>query len=118
MTPIGEKEIRALLLAQLTENELDHAILYLASALVPQGPLAISPVSINLPWPAYLAFVDREPSANWGHSARFILLNPETSETRTIESRFPPFRGNETLHWRTIYKAASAPDWAVVAPKD
>jgi hypothetical protein len=116
--PLEEEQIRALFLAQLSQNELDRAVLYLSSALVAQGPLTISPLPIQVPWPAYLAFVDREPSANWGHSARFILLNPETREIFSIESRFPPFRGNETLRWRTIYKAASAPDWAVVAPND
>jgi hypothetical protein len=116
--PPGENQPRPLFLAQLTKDELEHAILYESSVRVPAGRLKIAPMEITVPWEARLAFVDREPGANWGHSSRYILLNAETGETLTVESRFPPFQGNAMLQWRTIYKAATAPDWAVAAPKE
>lgn len=114
---LSEDELRANLLAQLSDDEHARAILYAASVPIPRGRLKLAMNEIDVPWEARLAFVDREPGANWGHSSRYILLNLETGETSSVESRFPPFQRNANLQWRTIYKAPSAPDWAVALPE-
>jgi len=115
---LSEDQVRTILLSQLSEEERSGAILYASSVSIPPGKLTLAMNEIEVPWEARLGFVDRQPSANWGHSSRYILLNIETGETLSIESRFPPFQRNASLHWRTIYKAPSAPDWAVAATKD
>jgi hypothetical protein len=109
-------ETRAALIAQLSLDERQHAILYQASPHIPPGPLEIGRQNIVAPWPACLAFVDREPTANWGHSCRYVLLNTDTSEILSFEVRFPPFQGNDRLTWRTIYQSPTAPAWAVKVP--
>jgi hypothetical protein len=113
----AKNHLRDLFLAQLSTDEVEHAIVYESSMPVPAGPLRIPPNEVVVPWEARLAFIDRQPGANWGHSSRYIFLNPETGEILTIESRFPPFQGNAMQQWRTIYKASTAPEWAVAAPR-
>lgn len=113
----GKNQLRVLILALLSKDELENAVVYESSTPVPSGRLKIPPNELEVPWDAQLAFVDRKPGANWGHSSRYILLNPETGEILSAESRFPPFQGNAMAGWRTIYKGATAPDWAVAVPK-
>ena len=86
-------------------------------------PLA-SGVSLEFPqrtlrasWDALLAFVDREPLANWGHSSRYILMNRDTGEVESIEARLPPFRRDDPLRWRILYQASGVPDTALALPK-
>jgi hypothetical protein len=115
---LNEEEIRTKLLAQLTGEERSKAILYASSMTIPSGKLKLALNEIDVPWEARLGFVDREPSANWGHSSRYILLNIKNGEVLSVESRFSPFQRNASLGWRTIYKAPSAPDWAVAATEE
>ena len=109
-------ETRAALIAHLSPDERQHAVLYQASPHIPPGTLELGPQKIVAPWPACLAFIDREPTANWGHSCRYVLLNITTGESLSFEARFPPFQRNDTLTWRTIYQSPTAPDWAVKVP--
>jgi hypothetical protein len=62
---------------------------------------------------SYLGFIDREPSANWGHPARYVIVNLEDGEIHSLEARLPPFRSGEGLHWHVAYQGPSAPDTAV-----
>ncbi|MGA2904445.1 MAG: hypothetical protein ABSD98_11475 [Candidatus Korobacteraceae bacterium] len=116
--PLSADQLRSALLAQLSREELAQAIVYQTVETVPQGKLRIGMNEIPVPWEAWLAFVDREPGANWGHSSRYILINSETGEFFAVEARFPPFQRNAALLWRTIYRAPTAPDWAVAAPQE
>lgn len=110
-------EIRDALIAHLTTDERRQAVLYQASPSIPAGPLEIGRQNMVAPWPACLAFVNREPAANWGHSCRYVVLNTDTGEILSVEARFPPFQGNDRLTWRTIYQSPTAPDWAVKVPR-
>lgn len=116
--PLTNDQLRSLLLAQLSPAERDHSIVYKSSLHIPKGKLQVGMNEIAVPWEAFLAFVDREPAANWGHSSRYILVGATTGELLSVESRFPPFQRNASLLWRTIYQAPTAPDWAVAAPKE
>ena len=64
-----------------------------------------------------MAFIDREPTANWGHSCRNILVNLKSGETLSIEARFPPFQRGENDHWRIVFRASGVPDTALLAPE-
>jgi len=109
-------EIREALIAQLSPDERQHAVLYQASPDIPPGTLELGPQKIDAPWPACLGFIDREPAANWGHSCRYVLLSIDSGEAMSFEARFPPFQRNDNLAWRTIYQSPTAPDWAVKVP--
>src|SRR5262245_40748401 len=105
----------AAILAQLTIEEKSGAVVYVATESISAGTkLRFPKLSIEAKSPAFLAFVDRDPMANWSHSARYILLHPDSREVESYDATLPPFTSNPSLRWRVAYKADSVPD-AVVA---
>jgi hypothetical protein len=86
---------------------------------VPSGTkLQFPRVTIEVPWEALLAFVDRDPRANWGHSCRYLLVNRATGEVHSTEARFPPFRREDLRRWRVVFQAPGVPDSALAVPKE
>ena len=115
---ISHAQLLQILLALLTPNERAHAIAYLAEQVVVAGTVienAREPVAA--PWDAVLAFVDQDPSANWSHACRYILINPQTGETQSVEGRFPMFSMANPGPWRLAYKAPALPDSLVLVPQ-
>lgn len=99
------------ILRELTTQEKDAAVVYVASDPIPAGTtLELPKTRIKAERDTFLAFVDRDPAANWSHSARYLLLNVENDEVQSVEATLPPFSSNKTLRWRVAYKAASVPD--------
>ncbi|MDE3088366.1 MAG: hypothetical protein KGJ80_03125, partial [Chloroflexota bacterium] len=104
-----------LLLAQLTADEKSRSVVYVAAQLIAGGTqLSFPRTRIDVPWDALLAFIDREPTANWSHACRYLLLNRETGEARSIDAQLPPFRPDQIGYWRVAYKAPSVPDAVVM----
>jgi hypothetical protein len=102
----------------LTPQERADGVAYAMEAPVAAGThLQFPGVVIEAPAGSRLAFVDRQPTANWGHSARYVLVSVEGGEVRSFEARLPPFQSGGDLQWRVIYKAQSAPDAAVALPQ-
>jgi hypothetical protein len=64
-----------------------------------------------------LAFVDREPLANWGHPCRFVLIDGDTGEITTLEARFPPFGSILVGKWEVVSRAPSVPISAIAIAK-
>src|SRR5262245_9048604 len=84
--PLNENQLAAILKSQLTQIELNHAVVYVASAFIPAGATLNFPgATIRVPREALLAFIDREPLANWGHSSRYVLLDRDTGEVISLE---------------------------------
>lgn len=103
---------------QLTDDERAHGVAYAADTPVGAGVrLEFPGAVIDVPAEAYVAFIDREPMANWGHSARYVIVNRADGGVRSVEARLPPFRPDGGLHWRLVYKAPSVSDAAVAAPR-
>jgi hypothetical protein len=101
----------------LTPQELGHGVVYLAEDPVEAGASLTFPgVSFEAPWDALLAFVDRQPLANWAHSCRYVLVNPDSGSLRSIEARFPPFGPEASIRWRVVYQARSVPDAVIGGP--
>jgi hypothetical protein len=99
---------------ELTEDELANAVAYVAAQPVPaDARFEVPLLAIDAPWEAYIAFVDRQPLANWAHSARYILLNPITGESRSFEARFPPFGPEARERWLLLHRATSVPDGVI-----
>jgi len=114
--PISLDEAVSIFLANLTPGEINQSVAYVATQVVTGKSLKFPRISIIVPWHGFIAFVDRDPLANWSHSCRYILLNNETAEIRSFEAKFPPFH-NDQMRWRVIFKAPSIPA-EVVAIKD
>lgn len=104
----------AAIVAQLSVEEKNSAVVYVATESIAGTKLQFPKLSIEAKSPAFLAFVDRDPMANWSHSARYLLFHPDTREIETFEASLPPFTSNPSLRWRVAYKADSVPD-AVLA---
>lgn len=112
--PLSFEKIASILKEHLTAEELNRGVAYAAETPIPSGvKLRFPRISIDVPWQAYLAFVDREPLANWGHPCRYVLISRENGELRAFEARFPPFTTGKDLHWRAVYKARGLPDTAL-----
>lgn len=103
------------LVAQLDEAERAGAVAYYAEAPLSGGaPLGVPRLQVRAPFDALLGFVDREPTANWSHSCRYLLIDRETGkEVVSIEAQLPPFMPGATGQWRVAYKAPAVPDAAV-----
>jgi hypothetical protein len=103
---------------QLTVEERANAVAYAAEQPVTAGTrLEFPGVVIDVPTEAYVAFIDRQPTANWGHPARYLLVNRQSGDVRSVDARFPPFRQGGELHWHVVYQAPSVPDAAVAFPQ-
>lgn len=113
--PLSFDDFVEILIADLTENERRACVAYAAEAQLPAGSrLQFPGTRIEATTDSYLGFIDREPEANWGHSARYVIVNAEEGETRSLEVRHPPFGSGASLRWRVAYRAPSVPD-ALVA---
>jgi hypothetical protein len=113
-----QDKLAATVHALLTPAERANAVVYAMREKVPSGSkLQFPRLTIEPPWPAFIAFVDREPRANWGHSSRYLLINAETSDARSVEARFPPFQEATFRQWRVLYQAPGVPDSVLAIPK-
>jgi hypothetical protein len=107
MIPLSDNFI-PLVKAQLTDVELANSVVYALETSIPvDKQLQFPGITIDAPQEANLIFVDREPMANWGHSCRYILIDSKSREMNSFESRLPPFRQDDKLRWKVVYKASS-----------
>lgn len=112
--PFAKNVVRVI--EELTPAERESAIAYFAAKPVEEGArLAMPGVEIVAKARSLLVFVDQDPTANWTHPARYILLAcDEAGQAVSIPARLPPFGQTGALDWQLAYRAAAVPDWAVV----
>jgi hypothetical protein len=106
--------------AYFTPDELDNAVAYAAVTEIPFAAgtqLQFPGTMVEVHAESWLAFIDRVPMANWGHPARYLLVERESRKSFSFETRFPPFQPHGEFRWRVIYKAPSVPDAAVAIPQ-
>jgi hypothetical protein len=60
-----------------------------------------------------VAFVDLEPGVNWGHRARYLLIDRDSQDVRALDAQFPPFLRGMPPGLRVAYRAPAVPDWAI-----
>jgi hypothetical protein len=114
--------LREAVLARCTAEEIRSCVVYVTSDPFSSGTTLRFPgLTLELPWDGFLAFVDLDPMANWGHACRYVLINPNTGEAKSIAAQFPPFgpeRNSEPkYHWRLLYQAPGVPDAVLAVPK-
>jgi hypothetical protein len=106
-----DDELIAILVAQLDEREREAGVAYRALEPVSAGEdLELPRLELAAPWSALLAFVDREPMANWSHRCRYVLIAHETGEVVSVEAQLPPFGAGTGRRWVVAHKGASVPD--------
>jgi hypothetical protein len=111
-------DFTSVLKSQLTPGERAACLAYAVDHPLAKGQrLDLPGLALEVPWEAFLAFVDRDPLANWGHPARYLLVSRGNDEPRSFETRLPPFGGGSALSWRMVYQAPSVPDAAVAIPR-
>ncbi len=100
-----------LLISQMTEKEVNEGIAYAAEKLLPAGSKTqLSKIDVEVSADSYIGFIDREPQANWGHSARYVIVNQKSGKISSLETRLPPFRSGSDISWRLVYKAPAVPE--------
>jgi hypothetical protein len=115
--PISFEHIKPALPSLLTEDERTNGVVYAVANPVKAGTrLALPGLTLTIDRDTFLAFVDRQPLANWGHPARYILIEGDTGDTRSEETRLPPFQAGSSLVWQLVYKAPTVPDNVIHCP--
>lgn len=110
-------EVAQKALALLTPEERRNGVLYLdEQELAPGSALTVDGREIPIRRRTGVAFVDREPQANWGHASRYILIDLDTGETQSIETQFPPFLRSTPPTLKVIHKGETVPDWTLARP--
>lgn len=116
--PLSDKQLKSILEAQLTEAEREQSVVYvLAMPLKAGAKIDFPQFQTEVPSGAILAFVDRAPTANWGHSARYILIDQQSGGVQSFEARFPPFQRGGPRMWGVFYQAKGVPDKFLAVPK-
>jgi hypothetical protein len=106
------------LLEHLTNAERQGAVVYRRAELARGGTtLSYPQQTLNVPSDALVAFIDQQPTANWGHVCRYVLVELSTGRTSSWEARFPPFDRKSFSEWQVAYRAPSVPEWAVAGPQ-
>ena len=101
----------------LTAEERRAGVLYLDERTLPaDAVIEADKAQVPLRHPSALAFVDREPGVNWGHSCRYLLISLESDEIQSIEAQFPPFLRGVPGTLRVVWKGEAVPEWAVARP--
>jgi len=116
------ESLREAVVDRCTADEIHSCVAYVTSVPFSSGTTLRFPgTTLEFPWDGFLAFVDLDPMANWGHACRYVLINPNTGEAKSIAAQFPPFgpeRNREPkYHWRLLYQAPGVPDAVLAVPK-
>jgi hypothetical protein len=115
--PMTWDEVAERALAQLTAEERQSGVLYLDRRELPAGStLEIDGRETPIRRPSAMAFVDRVPQANWGHSCRYMLIDLESGHIESIEAQFPPFLRSVPPSLHMVHKGETVPDWTIAKP--
>jgi hypothetical protein len=116
--PLSFDDFTKALIAQLTEDERSGGVAYAAQRLLAaESHIQFPGTRIEVQTDSFLGFIDGDPKSNWGQAARYVIVNKENGEVRSLKTRLPPFRGGEDLHWLVAYQAPSVPDVVVEHPR-
>jgi hypothetical protein len=103
-----------LLLAQLTEDERAHAIVYLDDEIRQAGAGIVGGVEISSASPYRLAFVDKRPGSNWMHPCRYLVVDDLTGTVTSAEADRPPVFAALPPSWHVVWRADGVEDWKLL----
>jgi len=101
---VAAERIASIVIGALEPAERTGGVAYLCvtpftagqTLAVPLQPLAIERA-------CYVAFVDAQPHANWGHACRYLLIDAHTGEVTSHPRRFPAFTAADD-RWRVVHR--------------
>ena len=101
--------------ATLSAAEKASSVVYLDSQKIKAGEsVQAGREPLVAPWDALMSFVDLQPTANWGHSCRYLLIHAHTGEVKSFDASFPPFlKSGPSKTLRVVWKGERVPDWAL-----
>ncbi len=116
--PLPDERLREAVHARCTTDEWQSCVVYVAGVPCVRGAsLRFPGLTLECPWDGYLAFVDLDPTANWGHRCRYVCLSEDAADATSVDAQFPPFSATRDHHvpydWRVLYRAPGVPDAAV-----
>ncbi len=109
------KKLASEVIASLSQNEREESIAYVEQRVIPAGEV--------LPWagirqsfdePVVIAFIDLEPTLNWTHRGRYLVLGAGGGIQRKVDVDRPPFLTGVSPNLRLIHRGSRTPGWAVV----
>src|SRR5215510_13182304 len=102
-------------IATLSASEKASSVVYLDSQVIKAGEsVQAGREAVVAPWDALMAFVDFQPTANGGHSCRYLLIHTQTGEIKSFDASFPPFlKSGPSKTLRVVWKGERVPDWAL-----
>lgn len=104
-------------ISSLSDQEKEEAIVYVEQHLVPAGePVPQAGPGRSFDEPVVIAFVDLEPSLNWTHRARYLVLGVDARIRESVDVDRPPYLTGVSPRLRLIHRGGKAPEWAAVAP--
>ena len=59
-----------------------------ATAIPAGTQLQVPGSPIEVEWETHVGFVDRQPTANWGHSCRYLLIGENAGEYRVVRAGY------------------------------
>jgi hypothetical protein len=65
--------------------------------------LAVPGQPVAIDRDCYVAFVDADPQANWGHACRYLLIDAHTGEVTSHPRRFPAFYVSRR-RWQVVHR--------------
>lgn len=117
--PLTAADLPAVVERHLTEAERARAVAYAAKPVMAAGSrLAFPRVLLGATHESFIVFVDGDPTANWSHRCRYLLIERESGAVHSVEAQLPPFTQQpEHFCWRVMYHAPGVPASALAAPQ-
>ena len=104
---IGAGRIALIVIEALEPAERAGGVAYLCVTPFAAGQtLAVPLQPIGIDRDCYVAFIDAQPHANWGHACRYLLIDTRTGEVTSHPRRFPAFTAADD-RWRVVYRPSS-----------
>jgi hypothetical protein len=96
--------------------QIDSSIVYWDSKLKAANErLAAGDAFVRAPCDFYLAFVDLEPRANWGHDCAYIAVCTDGKRAIKFAAHMPPFLKDGPSNFHFLWRGPLAPEWAIAA---
>jgi hypothetical protein len=101
------ERIASIVTGALEPAERASAVAYLCVTPFAAGQaLAVPAQPVVADRDCYVAFVDAQPHANWGHDCRYLLIDARTGEVTSHPRRFPAFTAADE-RWRVVHRPPS-----------
>ncbi|MFC0181560.1 hypothetical protein SAMN04515674_104180 [Pseudarcicella hirudinis] len=81
----------------LSPEEIKKAMIFWQPEKLSAGQMIqLGNFSSKMPFNGTVAFIDLEPTANWGHACKYFLIDENIEKIQKIDAQFPPFADNNT----------------------